>query len=167
MEGIEKQLSDLEAKSTSTAAKIAHMTGQKRCLLLINDPAKLSSAIAWINSHSLAFYDLVVVIKAEELSAPVMLKITKLKEQAIPPFFQPLAETLFNNLNPSSLTLSAIPPLELTATTTSLLRNQIDLVVIVGCHCLSRGEYENVAEFKPLVEEIVLKEAIQPVILFK
>lgn len=167
MEGIEKQLTELEAKSTSTASKIAHMTGQKRCLLLINNPAKLPSAISWIQSHSLAFYDLVAVIKAEELSTPILLKITKLKEQTVPPFLQPLAENLFTSLNPSSLTLSAIPPLELTTTTTSLLRNQIDLVIIVGCHCLSRGEYENVVEFKPLIEEIVLKEAIQPVILFK
>jgi len=165
MEQIEKKLSELESKSLKTSTKIAQISSQKRCLLLINHPTKLSSALNWINSHSLAFYDVTAVIKSEELNSPIVLRVNE--QETIPPFLKPLTQTLINSLNPSILSIYALPSLELTTTVTSLLRNKIDLLFIVGCQCLSRGEYENVAEFKPLVEEIILKEAIQPVILFK
>lgn len=162
---IEQKLSELESKSMSTAKKLAHISGQKRCLILINDPTKLSSAINWIKSHSLAFYDITAVIKSEELSSPIVLRVSE--QETVPPFLKPFVKTLLDSLNPSILSFYALPPLELTTTVTALLRNNIDIILIVGCQCLTRGEYENVAEFKPLVEEIILKEAIQPVILFK
>jgi hypothetical protein len=165
MQEIEQKLSELESKSLNTATKIAHISGQQRCLLLINDPAKIPSAITWIKSHFLEFYDVTAVVKSEDLSSPIVLSAT---EQIIaPPFLKSLIQTLQYSLNPSILSLFALPPLELSTTTTSLLRKKIDLVLIIGCRCLSRGEYENVAEFEPLFEEIILKEAIQPVILFK
>lgn len=165
MQEIEKKLSELESKSLGTATKIAHIAGKKRCLLLINDPSKLSSAVDWIKSHSFKFYDVAAVIKFEELTSPIVLRPTE--QETVPPFLKPLTHSLLDALKPAIFALYALPPIELATTATSLLRTQIDLVLVVGCQCLSRAEYENVAEFKPLVEEIILKEAIQPVILFK
>lgn len=162
MERSGRQLTEFESKSLKTVAQIA---GQKQCLLLINQPEKLSSAVNWMKSHALDFYNVTAVIKLEELNSPIVLRVNA--QEIVPPFLKPITQSLINSLNPSILSLYALPPLELTTTVTSLLRNKIDLLLIVGCQCLSRGEYENVAEFNPLIEEIILKEAIQPVILFK
>ena len=168
MQQIEKQLTELESKSQSTASKLAHLVHQQQrrsLLLLINNPSKLSSALTWIQSHHLSFSDITVVVKIDELVAPIVVQSSDLT--AVPPFLQPITTQIFSSLNPVAVALHALPPLELTTTTVALLHHHIDLVFIVGCQCLSRGEYENVVEFKPLVEEILLKEAIQPVILFK
>lgn len=165
---INMKLAQLEAETLRTTERLHSLKSSKsRVLILVNDTTKLDSALRWFHSHSLSFTDASVILRSAELTTPIVLKISDNPESVCPPFLHSLHQTLSASFPHLPVTLYAIPPLELTTTAVSLLHSQVDLVFIVGCQVLSRAQYENVAEFSPLVEEIILKEAIQPVILYK
>ena len=186
-----QKLAELEEQTRLEFAKVA--SRKARCLLLVNNAGKLDEALNWLQSHGLSFTEASVVVKAEGLTSPVVIKLAQLTSPVVEELTSPLVEEL-KSPSPAVLksevsspppilqsvlcslkrsaafpaaTLYAIPPLELTTSVVSLLHSAVDLVFIVGCRALSRGQYENVAEFTPLIEEIILKEAIQPVILYK
>lgn len=168
MEKIEKDLAELKRMSERTEAKLSSIPISKppnRFLILVNEGNKLEKALGWLRSHDICVGSALVVQKFVDLTSTIVLKPSA-EDIIIPPFLHPTITTLKSASIPTS-TFYAIPSLELTTTAVSLLHNDIDLVLVVGCHCLSRREYEDVKEFNPVVEEIILKEAIQPVILFK
>ena len=179
---------ELEEETRQTIERIKFVAAEKkkkknRCLVIVNEAGRLGDALKWFQAHSLKFAGASVVVRAVELTAPVVLKLTEsgtsasasriefatpIPTPAIPPFLQSIHKTLQTAADTfPAITLYAIPPLELTTTAVSLLHSDVDLVCIVGCRVLGRVEYENVEEFSPLIEEIILKEAIQPVILYK
>lgn len=153
--------------SQQTEARIHALSphyGVNHCLLVVNEVAKLNDALAWLKSHQINLNSVLFIQKFDELTAPVVLKPTE--DVIIPPFLASTVSSLSGS-GTDSLVIYAVPPLEMTTTAVNLLHSGIDLVLIVGCHCLSRKEYEDVTDFKPFIEEIILKEAIQPVVLFK
>ena len=178
-----QKLAELEEQTRLEFAKVA--SRKARCLLLVNNAGKLDEALNWLQSHGLSFTEASVVVKAEGLTSPVVIKLAQLTSPVVeelkspspavlksevsspPPILQSVLCSLKRSAAFPAATLYAIPPLELTTSVVSLLHSAVDLVFIVGCRALSRGQYENVAEFTPLIEEIILKEAIQPVILYK
>ncbi len=164
---MERDLRELEGLSAQTEARIQAIPKvgvPTRCLLLVNEPDKVEEALRWLRSHHINLGSVLLIQKFQELETPVVLKPAE--DVIVPPFLATTINTLSAADIPSYV-IYAMPPLELTTTTVSLLHTNIDIVLIVGCHCLSRKEYEDVKDFKPLIEEIILKEAIQPVILFK
>lgn len=163
-------MSELEEQTRLASERLGFVEAEKRFLILVNNVGKLEAGLDWLKSHALHFSDASVVLRAEELSTPIVLKMSESDTETCPPFLQSVHNILKTAAPASSLpslTLYAIPPLELTTTAVSLLHSDVDVVFIIGCRVLSRGQYENVEEFQPLVEEIILKEAIQPVILYK
>lgn len=170
MEGIEKSLTELESFSAKTEARIQaiprHGSPFRRCLVLVNEPDQLDRALQWIKSHWIDLDSILLIQKFGELTSPIVLKPEEDQNIIIPTFLVSTINSITSASIPSSI-IYAVPSLELTTTAVNLLHSGIDLVLVVGCHCLSRKEYEDVNDFKPFVEEILLKEAIQPIILFK
>lgn len=164
IENIERNLTELEKMSAQTEARLHSLSHRPRCLLLVNDASKVTTALNWIRSHKIDLGSLLFIQKFQELTAPVVLKPAE--DLIAPPFLASTINTL-TTANIPSFIIYALPPLEMTTTAVNLLHTDIDLVLVVGCHCLSKREYEDVNDFNPFVEEIILKEAIQPVILFK
>jgi hypothetical protein len=143
---IEANLKNLEAMEQRTSRrmeKLLTVSTGKNVLMLINDAKKLPACEQWIRSHEICINELTVVTPDSTFPG---LEIGLQSR-----------ETKFYSLE----------ALEMTTGTVALLRNtNVDLLVIVGAHILSKREYEDIG-FIPLIEEILLKEAIQPTILFK
>ena len=185
-----EKLSELEAKQSSLSQRLEKSTqslsqsrNQNHLLLLLNNPSLLSSALSWLHRHShlQPITQLTIISKASEsktihdtLNVSLQeLKSLKIVDNEDFKMIISLLSSQFASLKPSTtLTRHSVPPFELTTFTVSLLNPSPsqtpppDTVFIVGCHGLSKKEYEAV-DYQPLIEEIILKEAIQPVILFK
>lgn len=167
---MESKLQELESASSHTASRISALkTQHKRCLILVNNQTQLPQALQWIQSHGLDVKDLIIVQESEELDSPLILKVEPESEEIMPLCMTSTIQTIYTSMNqPIGLTIYALPSLQLTTMTVDLLRdNLIDFALIVGCHSLTRGQYESFQGANPFIEEIILKQAVQPVILFK
>ena len=167
MEKIERELSELEYKSAVIQQTLSQYTSvttpvskSTRLLLVLNQYQKLLPALDWIDTYNFRITEISLILRHQSLDTPLIIK----PSHVIPDLLKPLIGPISSLASP--VTVYALPTIEMTTVAVSLLRSA-ELVLVAGCSCLSRREYEDVEEFKPLVEEILLKEAVQPVILFK
>lgn len=184
-----EKLSELEAKHSSLSHRLEKSTpassiqnpNQNHLLLLLNNPSLLSSALTWLHRHShfQPITQLTIISKASEsnythdtlnLSLQELKSLKIVDNEDFKLIISFLPSQLASLKSSTNLTIHSVPPFELTTFSVSLLNPSQtpppNTVLIVGCHKLSKKEYEAV-DYRPLIEEIVLKEAIQPVILYK
>ena len=168
---IQSRIVELEESTAQTAHRLSAFKSQ-RCLVLLNDINKAQHAINWLKSRLRSVNQLVLVIKAPQgINSPIAIEISNPAAKSLLPaeLIATIADAFPQTQTQTATSvLHCIPSLELTTTVVSFIREKsIEAVIVAGCHCLSRKDYENVQDFKPLIEEIILKEAIQPVILIK
>ena len=181
LEELELKLSDLEAKEAQLTRKLgrakATLTTEfevlespyecRHLLVVLKDLKQLEGCLQWLQRHGPACYSqkshLTVAFPWHET-----VQLTRSTATSDPQFTSLLAA-----LPNEQVCLFGFRPLELTRGCVRLAQHAApesgrvaDVVVVGGCAALSRREFED-PDYTPLLEEILLKEAIQPIILIK
>lgn len=181
MEELESKLSDLEAKEAELTKKLGKAksvpVGEfevlespyecRQLLIVLKDLKQLQGCLQWLQTHGPACYSHKSHLT---VAFPWQDTIQLSRSEALKdPNFAPLLSTIPNE----KLCFFGFRPLELTRGCVRLAQQAApesgrvaDVVMVGGCASLSRREFED-PDYTPLLEEILLKEAIQPIILIK
>jgi hypothetical protein len=154
----------------------------KRLVIILREASirALQKALDWLRSHGPACYDpttgLTIVLPsaqpfkwAKESGSGLGIA----DPSQLPDYITDLLKHLKHSLLNQSICVFGFRPSELVRAAVELIRHPApetgqvaDLVVIGDCRIVGKAEYE-APEYKPLLEEVLLKEAVQPVILLK
>lgn len=139
----------------------------KQLLLVLKDLKMLSSSLSWLQQHGPACY----TANTHLTIAFPWTEAVALKKQD--PCHQAELQQVFSLVPNESVCLFGFNPIQMTRGCVSLCQHVApetqrvaDVVLVAGCCALNRRDFE-ASDYTPLLEEILLKEAIQPVILMK
>lgn len=139
----------------------------RHMLLVLKDLSLLPGSIQWLKQNGPACY---ATSSHLTIAFPSAEPVKASRQDAVN---NPQLKEILSSVPNSSVCLFGFSPIQMTRGCVTLCQQPApetgrvaDVVAIAGCEALNRREFE-APDYVPLLEEILLKEAIQPVIMMK
>ncbi len=163
------EIVESEAKTEQLASSTEQVSPYecKQLLLVLKDLKYLQSSLEWLKKHGPSCY---TTSSHLTIAFPWHEAVSCSRQQDCN---QPGLKEILAQIPNESVCIFGFNPVQMTRGCVSLCQHVApetkrvpELVVISCCCALNRREFE-ASDYTPLLEEILLKEAIQPVILMK